>query len=132
MSYENHFSLKLKNAPNTKSINFCTNCACEIKSGKFCPQCGTELIKKDVPADCTIDIISEFRNESEDANFLLNEDGGTNCTGSGHTIEKDLLDFSKRYPIVIFELLATWDSGFGDPPTKFYIMDGKNKQLKQR
>jgi hypothetical protein len=132
VSYENHFSLKLKNPPTTKSVNFCTNCVCQIDSGKFCPQCGTELIKKDITVDCTNDIISEFRKDSEDANYLLRNDGSTECTGSGHTIENDLLKFSKKYSTVIFELLATWDSGFDDPPSKFYILNGKIQRAKTK
>lgn len=132
MSYENRFSLKLNNAPTTKKVNFCNNCACQIDNGKFCPQCGTELVKKDAPFDCTVDIISEFRKDSEEAKYLLNDNGKTECTGNGHDIENDLVKFSKKYPDIIFELLAKWDSGFGDPPTKYYIMNGKKQIAKTK
>jgi len=132
MSYENSYSLKVKNAELNQDVKYCSNCNINIPSTepKFCSACGTELIESKLEYDGTDQIISEFRNRSEDANYLIKNNGETHCTGSGHSIEKDLVKFSEVYPTVLFELNIKWDSGFGDPPSRYYVKDGKIQTAK--
>jgi len=132
MSYENSYSLKLKNAELEKDIKFCSECNINIPTSipKYCSVCGTELTDSKLSFDGTNQILSELREFSDEAKHLLKKNGGSDCTGSGHSIEKDILNFSKNYPKTLFELNARWDNAFGDPPSRFYIMDGKIQNAK--
>jgi len=132
MSYENSFSLKLKNAELEKDIKFCSKCNINIPTTvpTFCSVCGTKLTNTKLVYDGTKEILSNFREFSEDAKHLLKSNGSTECTGSGRDIQDDLVKFSKNYSKTLFELNARWDSGFGDPPSRFYVMDGKIQNAK--
>jgi hypothetical protein len=74
------------------------------------------------------EIISEFRSECEDAEYSINEDGGAEDPCSWYEHEKDLNDFSRKYPDVLFELY-----GEGENPGdmwKKYFRNGKMQVCK--
>lgn len=136
MGYNNYHKLKI--IINTDEIRkepklFCDKCKILPKSGKFCPECGNPLtyIQVEKPYDIH-EIIKEFRSYSDDASFLLNKTGNTNEPGSGHTIQDDLKEFSKRYPDLIFQLHVDWDQGFGDPPSRYYYFNGEKQEAKSQ
>jgi hypothetical protein len=125
MSYEHNFKLKIIGAENVKAP-FCPTCDV-FKDGKFCSNCGDSLIKKSKVLN-TDEIISELRTKSEFVDAAL--DG---C-GNGDEVENDIQDFSEKYPDIIFQLditfvfgLLSWDSGFGDPPSRYYFKNGKKQ-----
>lgn len=126
MGYENRYSLSLScDKKQLVEITKCPSCD-NINDGNFCNKCGTKLVTYNIEKQIdTIEIIKEFRKYSEDASYLINNKGKSNECGNGYNIEKDIKTFSKEYPDVLFELLCEWDSGFGDPPTKNYIKNGK-------
>lgn len=127
MSYDNSYSLKIKGDV-TKTVPFCPTCKVE-KQGKFCPDCGTKNIQEDVPRDHK-EIISELREKYEECDFLLNELGRSNDSGSGYQIEDNIREFSETYPTLIFQLDCHWDSGFGDPPSRYYFKNGVKQDAK--
>lgn len=69
-------------------------------------------------------VIAELRKFSEECNWLISESGGSNESGSGYKINDDIKEFSKNYPSLIFQLDIDWDSGFGDPPSRYYFKNG--------
>ena len=130
MGYDNRFSLKLKGEV-TKPAKYCPACV-EEKDGNFCNICATPLSIREVPVDKK-DIINELRTFSDDCAYLLDEkEGHSNETGSGHEIENDIKKFSVNYPNIIFQLDCDWDSGFGNPPSRYYFKNGVKKDAKAK
>lgn len=121
MSYDNRYSLTIKGEV-TKLVGFCPTCKNQEK-GKFCPECGTPLEEIEVPVPIE-EIINELRTEDNDSGYLLDEDGSSYETGNGWNIEEEVQEFSKKYPTLIFQLDCEWDSGFGDPPSRYYYKNG--------
>ena len=131
MSYDNKFSLKIPVVGyNSEDVKRCEHCDLDGRnyevSENFCSNCGEllTLMQVKIPYEAK-NLIKELRNNSEEAKSLLNLKGGVNCSGSGREIDADIQKFSKKYPETVFQLDATWDSGFGDAPTRYYIKNGK-------
>ena len=132
MSYDNKFELDVKEPWVEYSRFKCSVCDSKSKKDGFCSACGNKLIVDEGRIYDSTFIINHFRIESEDASYLLQEDGSCEERGSGYNILKDLENFSKKYPRSIFKLKADWDSGFGDPPTIYYIKNGKKQECKAK
>jgi len=69
------------------------------------------------------EIVSALRKENEDADFALDDDGTTQERCQWYDHQKDLTEFSKKYPGVLFIL-----SGEGEDPADMwrgYAKDGK-------
>ncbi len=115
MGYNNSYSLTLIGTENVK-VPFCENCN-DFRTGKFCSDCGSKLIEKETSLDSD-EIIDQLREEFESVDYALDEP----C--SGNNVEEDIQDFSRKYPDVIFQLDITWDSGFSDPPSRYYYKNG--------
>lgn len=115
MSYENRYKLTLLGTESV-SVPFCDNCN-EFRTGKFCSECGETLSQKETQLD-SAKIISELRDSSESVDYALED----SC--SGHNVEEDIQEFSTKYPDIVFQLDITWDSGFGDPPSRYYFKNG--------
>ena len=133
MSYENSYTLKIIKLPETtKNIMVCEKCGKECENGNFCQECGSTLKDKEIKIVLkSDDIISEFRESSEDARYLLSNNGSTNSTGSGHYIKTDLSNFSLKYPSAIFQLDVAWEtSSFDEPPSRYYFQKGKMQKCK--
>jgi hypothetical protein len=129
MSYENKFTLILKNTTLTNTVKQCPEDKTVFDDKSvYCNKCGTELESVDKVYDATENIIKTLRENSDDANYLLNEKGGTNCCGSGHRITNDIKKHSSLYPTVLFILDIVWDSGFNEPPSRYYLKNGKIQQ----
>lgn len=126
MSYDNKFSLKLENSVIDKPIIKCNKCGNIFESGKYCPNDGTELIIEAIQINATKEIIKKLRLESEDVHKYIKNDGSSNESGSGYDMDKYVIIFSNKYPMVLFILTVQWDSGFGDLPTIYYIKNGKS------
>lgn len=126
MGYSNYFKLTVVNQPTeNKEAMVCVTCETSYSMDKrFCPKDGSPLEHKtlDVPVE---DIIERFRNESEEAAALLQPSGHSEETGSGYDIKEDLVKFSKKCPDGLFKMDVTWDNGFGDSPSRWYIKNGK-------
>lgn len=130
MGYDNRFKLEVHGESQEVEVSVCNECGF-VGEGKFCQECGTKMDTemRKVPFD-SFEIISKFVNSSDEAGFLLDEFGGTCEPGSGYDFEKEVAKYSKKYPGVLFELFCDWDSGFGEPPTKWYIKNGKIQTCK--
>jgi hypothetical protein len=137
MGYSNSYKLRVEGTI-TKTVK---ECQCgnlvEDTTQNFCGQCGTSLIEKEIETDANC-VISDFVNEyaDGDAGFLLEEDGGTNESGSGYGIDGELEKFSKKYPQLTFILSCQWESGLveeGEPGTDyFFFKNGIKKQAKSK
>lgn len=128
MSYENSFKLSCYKNEQLRANVVCPQCNIVIEQS-FCGKCGTEGRIKDLPVDF-IEVIGKFRKESDDAYVFIDNNGKTNESGSGYTIMEDLKEFSKKYPNIVFQLDVTWDSGFGDPPSRYFYENGKVQDCK--
>lgn len=126
MSYENSFSLKLENSIFQTPIMKCEKCGKIYNVGKFCPDDGGKLIVELVEKDCSYDIIKELREFSDDAHCHLDKNGNINESGSVYDMEKDVKNFSKNYPDVIFILKCFPDNSFNESEYKIYSKNGKS------
>jgi hypothetical protein len=132
MSYDNTANLKVLNFPNTSTkMNICPKCSNVYDLDvKFCGKDGTELEEKKVYSRVE-NIIREFLGEFPENNYLIKDDGKS--TGQGSSNVEDLIqnlkNFSKKYPDGVFQVEITWDQGFGDPPTRYYIQNGKKQKV---
>ena len=126
MGYSNEFNLNIVgNAMKLVDVKVCRKEHVRDLRDKFCSICGCELTKESQETEIDeIDVITEFRRTSEDAKYLLNEDGSTCEPGTGRIITGDLAEFSKKYPLIIFQLDARWDAGFYAPPTRYFMKNG--------
>lgn len=115
MSYDNRHSLKIL-GHDSVMMPFCEKCD-DFKDGKFCSECGTILTEKETQVN-PLAIIGELRNESEYVDHALED----SCNGTN--VESDICKFSTKYPQLIFQLDIVWDSGFGDPPSRYYFKNG--------
>jgi hypothetical protein len=121
MGYSNSYKLKVQGNL-TKLIKECH---------------GTPLTEKETEVDPNF-VIEEFVNEYEDgdAGYLLEEDGSTRESGSGYNINKELKEFSKKYPQLTFILSCQWESGLveeGQPGTDyFFFVNGVKKKAKSK
>lgn len=130
MGYENYYKLKIIGEVMSPILH-CPVCK-QQKEGKFCGECGVPLEEIQKPKDNKL-IIRELKKFSDDCDYLLKEDGGTNQAGSGWTIEEDIEKFSKNYPTLVFQLDCDWDNGFGDgPPSRYFYKNGVKKQSKAK
>lgn len=132
MGYENTFSLKIiKTQKITTDIFICPNCQTENTKAKFCPECGTQMSKtyKEVEID-PYQIIAELREFGDDCSSVLDKDGSPYESFSGYNVEDEIQEFSSRYPDAVFQLDIKWDSGFGDPPSRFFFKNGKKQEAK--
>ena len=111
-------------------VSYCPTCDSTYKSGtKFCNKDGAEL-EDGVDTEPVEGVIAEFRDKFESDSHLINDDGSSEESGNGGSIMSDLVEFSKLYPEILFQLDATWDSGFGDPPSRYYIKGGLKQDCK--
>jgi len=109
----------------------CRNCMTHYPlDAVYCSKCGNMLGKSSQEVEVK-DIIKLFRAESASADYLINNSGGVNETGSGN-IKEDLIIFSKSHPTALFQLDITWDQGFGDPPSRYYVQNGKIQESKTK
>jgi hypothetical protein len=69
-------------------------------------------------------LISEFREFSDDANFAIDDDGGYYESCKWYDHEKDLREFSKKYPEAIFKL-----SGEGEDTRDLWVEYYKNGKM---
>ena len=77
---------------------------------------------KDVAKEVKINIISDFRKESENANYCFDENGDYLDSDKWYSWEQDSINFSKKYPNFIIKL-----HGAGEEYDDFwiaYICDG--------
>jgi len=136
MGYSNSYKLKVEGTL-TKLIKECQCGKITKSTKKFCGECGTPLVEKEVEVDANF-VIEEFVNEYEDgdASYLLEEDGSTRESGSGYNINKELKEFSKKYPQLTFILSCQWESGLveeGQPGTDyFFFVNGVKKEAKSK
>lgn len=126
MGYSNRFTLEvISGQVEVMPGMSCPKCKTEYSTEeKFCSQDGTQLTAKinEKPID---DLIARFRKESDDASYLLNDDGSSEESGNGYSIESDLVRFSKQYPLALFRLDGEYEMGLGENPSRAFIQDGK-------
>ena len=134
MGYNNRFSLKI-HGQTFKEIDGmkCPNCNRYYSLGtSFCQDDGNKLlrdIRKEEISD--YDIISEFREFSEEGEAYLQNDGNSNDSGSGHNIKGELEEFSLKYDKAVFQFDIRWDNGYGDEasePSRYFIKCGKTQE----
>lgn len=76
------------------------------------------------------EIIEDLRESYEDANYAIDESGATEESCKWYSHDRDMIEFSKKYPESIFEL-----SGQGEEPEdtwRHYFKNGKSKMIKAR
>lgn len=138
MGYNNSFSLKVEGKIKREGKG-CFACAfvAEDDSLNFCGKCGSPLENLDIETEPT-SVIAELVNKySEgDAGYLLNEDGSSEESGSGHSINSEVQAFSNKYPGLTFILKCKYDTGLvneGEPGTDyFFIIDGEERKAKAK
>jgi hypothetical protein len=130
MSYNNSFTLSIKENKQLVARLHCTNCDISFQN-KFCPECGYETVIKEFPID-DVELISTFRESDlcDDYCHLINDNGSSEESCGGDGFEDAIAEFSKEYPEVIFQLDVDWDSGFGEPPSRYYIKNGEEQDCK--
>ena len=131
MSYNNTATIETINIPiETKEVMLCSKCKESYDTDdKFCKKDGSELEPNKLHSRVK-NSIQLFREYSEIAKSVIDNDG--NSSGEGfsnvHEICDDLKGFSKNYPDGIWQVDITWDQGFGDLPSRYYVMNGKIQQ----
>lgn len=136
MGYSNYVTVKVIEKPVIEEpIKRCINPNC-IKAHPmdlyFCGRCGSQLEETvmDVEID---DVIARFREYSDEAAFALEDNGksGEPSTNAG-AIPDILKKFSKEYPNALFQVDIDWDQGFGEPPSRYFVKEGKMQECKTR
>jgi len=77
------------------------------------------------------EIIADFRANNENAEYALNEQGGTNEEAKWYDHEKELKEFSKKYPKVLFTMWGIGEDAGGDH-WKHYVKNGKGQLVSGR
>lgn len=134
MGYNNTATLKVITKPSIiRSVKFCEQCnnIYENLQMEFCPKDGQKLILKEVTSEVT-DIIVRFREFSELADGLLKDNGKSSGEGYSNAsfIVRDLKKFSQEYPNGLFQVEITWDQGFGETPSRYFVQNGKSQECK--
>ena len=131
MSYENKFNLKMVGNPQVQiPVSYCPSCDSTYKHGtKFCNKDGVKL-EDGVDTEPAEGIIAEFRDMFDDSAHLIDDDGKCENPSGGNGINDDLKEFSKVYPVILFQLDVTWDNGFSDPPSRYYFKNGLMQDCK--
>ena len=78
--------------------------------------------------DKDLEIINELRKESDEATYALDEYGGCSESSKWYGSNKELKEFSKKYPDLIFELSRKGEST--EDMYKYYIKNGKIQSCK--
>ena len=69
-----------------------------------------------------------------DCSFLMDDDGNSIDSGSGHSIEEEIKNFSKKYPDLTFILSCQWEDGLveeGEAGTDYYFfINGEKRKAK--
>ena len=73
------------------------------------------------------EIIADLRNNNECAHKALDESGNTNDQTKWYDMDKDMKEFSKKYPEVLFEMERHGESG-GDDQCNYYFRNGKKQE----
>jgi flavoprotein len=81
------------------------------------------LSLKSVDQDEAYTILEDLAKDCEDAKYALDDEGKTNESVKWYDHEKDLKEFSKKYPEVLFELSGEGEES--DDIWKKYFLNGK-------
>ena len=138
MGYDNSFSLKVEGKIKREGKGcFACGVVAEDEALNFCGKCGAPLEKLAIETEPT-SVIEEFVNEYSDgdAGYLLNEDGSSEESGSGRSINSEVQAFSKKYPELTFILKCKYDKGLvneGEPGTDyFFIVNGEERKAEAK
>lgn len=131
MGYNNTSTLKVITYPMVALEGMkCYKCYKDYpKATNYCQDDGEKLSPAEGGREYK-EIIEIFRQESDVASFTLDNNGNESGEGSSDTILDDLIKFSKKYPGGLFQIDTTWDQGFGDPPSRFYVRNGMHQDCK--
>jgi ribosomal protein S27AE len=126
MEYDNNsFSLKVEGKIKIKGKGcFACGVVAEDKSLNFCGKCGSSLENLDIESEPT-SVIEELVNKyaKGDAGYLLNDDGSSKESATGHTIYSEVQEFSKKYPELTFILKCEYD----EERDYFFIVNGEKR-----
>jgi len=130
MEYDNNsFSLKVEGKIKRKGKGcFACGVVAEDKSLNFCGKCGSSLENLDIESEPT-SVIEELVNEyaKGDAGYLLNDDGSSKESATGHTIYSEVRKFSKKYPELTFILKCEYDECLANEDEYFFIVNGEER-----
>jgi hypothetical protein len=87
-----------------------------------------QLLIQDMKAN---EIMADLRTTNEDARYALTENGETNNEAKWYDHEKDLKEFSKKYPKVLFTMWGNGSDAGGDY-WKHYVKNGKGQLVTGR
>lgn len=73
------------------------------------------------------EIISDLRADNEDAKKALDKEGNTQEPTKWYDMDKDIKEFSKKYPEVLFVMSREGESG-GDDQCIYYFQNGKKQE----
>jgi len=73
------------------------------------------------------DIIDDLREHNQDAHKALDDCGQTQEPTKWYDMDKDMKEFSKKYPEVLFEMRREGESG-GDDQCNYYFRNGKMQE----
>ena len=77
-----------------------------------------------------VELIYQFREENEEAEYCLDEEGDSNESGKWYDHEEDMRAFSLKHPGVLFEM--TGEGEENEDMWRKYFKDGKMQVCKAR
>lgn len=135
MSYNNCATVTVVNYPvETEEVKLCPTCKTIYRDDEdmFCTKDGAKLEPHKIHSRVK-DIIKRFRDYSDEVAFAIDDKGKTeNPSSSAGAIPDILKKFSSNYPEALFQVDIDWDQGFGDPPSRYYIQNGKKQDCKTK
>ena len=134
MGYSNTYNLRVEGTILKKTKT--SNCSCHKTTDdltqNFCSKCDSPLFESEIEIDASESVIKELVEMNDDCGYLLDEWGDCNESGSGYNINKEIKEFSRKYPTLTFILSCHWESGLvseGEPGTDyFFFKNGEERQ----
>ena len=77
----------------------------------------------DIEESLKHDVIKQFMEFSEDAKYVLDEEGHSQDSSKWYSEEQDMIEFSKKHPSLIFQLNREGEQN--DDMCKSYYLNGK-------
>jgi len=127
MGYLTRYSLEWKSLKPTAPV---PNCPHDVPKGaKFCPECGIQVGVLGI-YDLVSNAIKEAKDENPDNFYAIDPDGGRTEACKWYEHEKDMAEFSRKFPKVLFTLKGEGEES-GDIWAKYFV-NGKMQVEKAR
>lgn len=127
MGYYTRYELEWKPL---KEIEPLANCDHKVPKGaKFCPECGVAVGAVGI-SERISRAIREAKEQNSENFYALEEDGSGSDACKWYEHESDMIDFSRKFPDVLFTLKGIGEES-GDIWTKYFV-NGKVQVAKAK